>query len=297
MNSHMNKRNNIYLRAIIALFCIFSLGSCSEQIDTKLESTYVRLVVEGSITTDTTAHKVKLSTSGDAVNKEHGHPISNALVTISDGTTVLILHENISMPGTYETDSTVYGVPGKTYTLNISNVDVNGDGTMENYTASSFLPKENPIDSIKVMYNHENKDRKEWQVFLYSLEIGGGRNFYLTKAYKNDTLVTDSISEYYNINDNTGFEGKYYGFPAYTLAYDKVDERLRKGDVVTLELDGITEEYEKFIYGFILEYYPKIPIFSGPSANVPTNIVPKDKAVGFFTAYSAVRRSVVYNGE
>jgi hypothetical protein len=294
----MKKYNKLYLRAIIALLCVISLVSCSEKIDVALDTTYVRLVVDGSINTDTTVHRVKLSSSGNALNTQPGHAISNALVTISDGTTVFALNENSKMPGTYETDSNVYGVPGKTYTLNISNVDVNGDGTMENYTASSFLPKENPIDSIQVQYNRANQHQKEWQVNLFASEIGGGRNFYLLKAYKNDTLVTDSTYEYVNIADNTGFEGKYYdGFPVYTFSGDKIDEKVRVGDVVTLEMDGITEEYEKFIVGFISEYYPKIPIFSGPSANIPTNITPKDKAVGFFAAYSAMRKRVVYKGE
>ncbi len=294
----MKKYNKLYLSVIIALICMIALVSCQEEIDIALDSTYVRLVIDGSINTDTTVHKVRLSTSGDALNKEPGHAISNAFVTISDGTTLFTLKENSANPGTYETDPNVYGVPGKTYILNISNVDVNGDGTMENYTASSFLPIENPIDSIKVQYNRGNPHRKEWLVDLFAQEIGGGRNFYLMKAYKNDTLVTDSMYEYINIADNTGFEGKYYdGFPVYTFSGDKIDEKVRIGDVITLEMDGITEEYEKFIYGFISEYYPKIPIFSGPSANVPTNIIPKDKAVGFFTAYSAVRKRVVYKGE
>ena len=58
---------------------------------------------------------------------------------------------------------------------------------------------------------------------------------------------------------------------------------------------GITEEYYNFIYDYILDYSPKVPIFSGPSANISTNIEPKDKAVGIFTAYSVKRKSIIYN--
>jgi hypothetical protein len=292
----MKPHNRVYKALTIALGLMLMLVSCSEEVDFPLENTYVRLVVSGEMTTDTTVHSVKLSKSGDALNKYPGGTISNAIVTISDGSNLLTLRENQFKPGVYETDATVYGVPGRTYTLNISNVDVDGDGVMEEYTASSYLPKENPIDSITVLRTTEFD--KGWLINLYAQEIGGGRNFYLIKAFKNDTLLTDSIYEYTNIADNTGFEGKYYdGFSVYTLSQDKLDERVKTGDKVTLEMDGITHDYQGFINGFISEYYPKIPIFSGPSANIPTNIEPKDKAVGFFAAYSVSRKSIVYNGE
>lgn len=57
---------------------------------------------------------------------------------------------------------------------------------------------------------------------------------------------------------------------------------------------GITEDYYSFIYSYITDYYPKVPIFSGPSANIPTNIKPIDDAVGIFAAYSIERKSVIY---
>jgi hypothetical protein len=283
----------------VSLILLAMIGSaCTEEIHYPLESTYVRLVVEGEINTDTTVHRVKLSRSGDALNEYPGNAISNAMVTISDGSQTFDLQESNTNPGVYETDSTVFGVPGKTYILHISNVDVNGDGNMEEYTANSSISRINPIDSIKVKYDESFGDNKGWLINLYALEIGGGRNFYLLKAYKNGVLLTDSTYECTSFADNTGFEGKYYnGFSVYYLNYNKLDERLVSGDVVTLEMEGITQGYMDFLQGFITEYEPKIPLFSGPSANIPTNIMPSDKAVGYFTAYSCARKSTVYHGE
>ena len=280
------------------LFFLILLGvSCTEEIQLPLNSTYVRLVVDGEINTDTTVHRVRLSRSGDALNEKPGNVISNAIVSITDGSETFNLVENNAKPGMYETDSTVFGVPGKTYTLNISNVDVNSDGIMEEYSASSYIPRINPVDSIQVHYE-ELFGEKGWLINLYALEIGGGRNYYLLKAYKNGVLLTDSTYECTNFADNTGFEGKYYdGFSVYFLDYNKLDERLVKGDVVTLEMEGITGEYKDFLVGFITEYQPKIPLFSGPSANIPTNIIPSDMAVGFFNAYSCKRSSTVYKGD
>lgn len=270
------------------------LSSCTEEINMPLDSTYTRLVVDGSITTDTIRHKVRLTKSGDALFKQPIQAISNASVTISDGSNEFVLLEDSLNKGVYETDSTVYGVPGKTYTLNISHVDINDDGVYEEYSAQSFLKKENPIDSIQVMYDGRNPDYAGWIINLYAQEIGGGRNFYLLKAYKNNVLLTDSTYEY-SLGDNTGFNGGYYyGFPVYMLNKTKKDEVVKDGDLITLEMDGITEEYYNFISDFIQEYNPKIPIFSGPSANISTNIEPKDKAVGFFAAYSVARCSTKY---
>jgi hypothetical protein len=279
-------------------FIVFMGIACTEEIQMPLDGTYVRLVVDGEINTDTAVHRVRLSRSGDALNEKPGNVISDAIVTITDGSETFNLTENTGNPGVYETDSTVFGLEGKTYTLNISNVDVNNDGTMEEYSASSYIPRINPIDSIQVKYEEMYGDNKGWLINLYALEIGGGRNFYLLKAYKNGVLLTDSTYECTNFADNTGFEGKYYdGFSVYYLNYNKLDERLVNGDVVTLEMEGITGEYKDFLLAFITEYQPKIPLFSGPSANIPTNVMPSDKAVGFFNAYSCKRSSTVYGGE
>jgi hypothetical protein len=279
----------------IALPVIILMFACTERIDLPLESTFARLVVEGSITTDTTRHKVILSISGDALHKNPTEYVSNAVVAISDGEKEFKLTENPAKKGTYETAPTVYGIPDKTYTLHISNVDVNGDGIMETYSASSYLKNENPIDSIEIRNQQYGPNEKGWLVNMYAREIGGGRNIYLMKAYKNYTLLTDSTFEYTNLADNTGFRGGYYdGFPIYYLSSRKPDEKLKDGDIVTIEMDCISEEYYQFLLGFISEYYPKMPLFSGPSANISTNILPKDKTVGFFAAYSATRKSRVY---
>lgn len=292
----MKTYNNISPIISIIVICVMAfISSCTETINMPLDSTYARLVVDGSITTDTMKHKVRLTKSGDALYKDPVQVISNAVVKITDGTNEFMLQENMQNKGTYETDANVFGLPGRTYTLLISNVDIDGDNVMEEYTAQSYLKKENPIDSIQIEYDDRIPDYSGWFIKLYAKEIGGGRNFYLMKAYKNDVLLTDSTYEYRNMSDNTGFMGGHYdGFPVYLLQKTKIDEKVQVGDKITLEMDGITEEYFNFISDYIQEYEPKIPIFSGPSANISTNIEPKNKAVGFFAAYSVARYTRVY---
>jgi hypothetical protein len=286
--------NSIKLVITLGVAAILNF-SCTEDINLDLDTTYVRLVVDGSISTDTTSHKVILSRSGDPLNRDSIIYVSDAVVTINDGTSEITLAENPLHKGVYETPPTYYGVPGKTYTLNISNVDVNDDGTKETYSASSYLKRMNKIDSIALVYQKFAEEEYGWMVKLYALDAGG-RNYYLTKVEKNGVLLTDSIKEFGKaIND--GFSGKYYpGFPVYYLSHSKIDERLTVGDTITLVLNCITEDYYNFVDGFQKEYMPKVPIFSGPSSNVITNIEPKEKAVGFFAAYSTQRKSIVFKG-
>jgi len=281
---------------IISIFILSIIAAgCTETIDNiQLDSTRPRLVVEGYISTDTTRQMVRLSKLGDALKKDPVQVISNALITISDGTTTFGLTEDQTRKGTYFTSPDVFGVAGRTYTLLIKNVDINNDQVMEEYTAQSLLKRLNPIDSIHLVYNTSNPDFKSWSVNLYSLDPGEGRNFYLLKVRKNNILLTDSVFKY-SIADNYSFEGKYFdGFPVYSIREDRKTEKLTPGDTVTLEMYGITEDYYSFIYSYITDYYPKVPIFSGPSANIPTNIKPIEDAVGVFAAYSIKRKSVIY---
>ena len=289
------KNIKIQIIALSVFILSMILVSCRENIDNiQLDSTRTRLVVEGYISTDTTRQMVKLSKLGDALNKNPIQFISNALVTITDGTTTFPLLEDPSKKGTYFTAADVYGVAGRTYTLLIKNVDINNDQVMEEYTAQSELKPSNPIDSIHLVYNNLERDRKGWSVDLFTLDRGMGRNFYLFKVLRNNILLTDSIFKY-SITDNNVFEGKYFdGFPVYNLREERKDEKLTPGDTVTVELFGINEDYYSFINSYITDYYPKVPIFSGPSANIPTNIKPLNDAVGIFAAYSIKRKTIIY---
>ncbi len=287
----MNYYKMIKKLTIILLTTLF-ISSCVENITLKTDSTSNRLVVEGYLTSDTTAQKVILTKSGDVENRNPKEYITNATVFITDSLDTFKLKYS-GNKGIYLTKPDVFGIPGHTYTLHISNIDVNDDGVMENYTASSSMKNELPIDSFKFTSQSFGKDIKMWTINLFAKDIGNGRNYYLFKVYKNDTLLTDSIKEF-SIGNNAGFEGQYYnGYTVYSLGSWK-NEILRTGDTVTLEMAAITEDYFNFITGFISEYYPKNPIFSGPSANVLTNVLPKNTGVGYFTAYTVKRKTAIY---
>lgn len=278
------------LHIILSLtgFIIF-LSACSERMTIELDSTYTRLVVYGEITNVRKVHSIKLSKSSDYYSNIPPAGVTGASVSIFDDKTEYILNESSRQPGVYETNSNFTGVSGKTYRLKIENVDINGDGMMESYSASSYLPPVANIDSIKLSYI-SNSFISGWQILLYAMDPANTKDFYISKVFKNGKLQTDTLSEYFFRSDEL-FNGSYTnGIVSQFLSDYKANEKVSRGDTIMFELDGITKEYYEFLAEAQAEIYPKTPLFSGPPANVKSNI--SNNALGFFTAYSA-RRAVI----
>jgi hypothetical protein len=273
---------------IIGLLSI--LYSCSERISIDLDNSYTRLVVYGEITTQRKAHKIRLTRTENYYNNKPPAGISGAYVSIQEDATEIILKENDSIPGVYETDPLFYGKPGKTYILRIEKVDVNNDGILESYSATSYLPPVSQIDSIRLSYL-SNSFISGWQVLLYALDPPGRKDYYVFKVYKNNKLLTDSLSEYIFQSDEF-FNGKYTnGIVSQFLNDNKPDEKASEGDVITFELNAITEDYLRFLIEAQSEISIKIPLFSGPPANVKSNL--SNNAVGYFTTYSISKASTI----
>ena len=263
-----------------------SISSCSERIDIELGSTYSRLAVYGELTTDTLSHIVRLQKSGDYYLNEEADAVSEAIVEISYDDTSIMYTENPVGSGIYLSPSDFYGIPGKTYFLTISNVDVNGDGEKEVYNASSFIHALNPIDSIDLKYTKMHFFAG-WEIMVYVWDRPDVRNFYSYKATLNGRLLTDTLTEY-SIQSDDFFDGSYTnGITAEILDDSNGTEKAYPGDTIGFEINGITEEFYNFIYEAQSEAFRSIPLFSGPPANITSNI--SNGALGFFTAYSIER--------
>jgi len=273
--------------SIIAAFLLVSLISCTERIDIELDDTYTRLSVDAQITTDTTRHHVKLTQTADYFSNQPAPPVSGAKVTINEFT----LTESDSMPGLYLTEPDVYGEVGKEYTLTIENVDIDNNGTEEVYTASSKIHAIPPMDSIDIVFNDFSDDNQWWEVQLYAQDPPE-RNYYLFKIALNGELLSDSINEY-EIQEDEMFNGNYVpGVSVQSIEKSTDTPNLKQGDVLTLVCNGITQEYYKFIIEFSNEIDGQNPLFSGPPANVRTNIKGGNGPVGFFRTYSITSLSM-----
>ena len=275
------------LRIIIKLLLLsMMVVSCTERIDVKLDGNYTRLVVDGSVSTDTMAHKVVLSMTSDYFYNKPPEMVTGASVTVTDGALIQVLTEGL--PGVYSTDPAFFGVAGHTYNLNIVLSDPIGG--YADYTASSTLKPVASLDSIGLEYHDEWEAYTYWYVNGY-LQDPLTTDYYRCLISKNSQLITDTLIEWY-VTDDKFFNGNYLsGAVIGYLEQYYADEFIAAGDTVTAEINGIENEYATFIWDAQAELWGSNPLFSGPRANIKGNI--SNGAIGFFAAYSITRASVI----
>ncbi|MCX6334543.1 MAG: DUF4249 domain-containing protein [Bacteroidia bacterium] len=275
------------LRIIIKLLLLsMMVVSCTERIDIKLDENYTRLVVDGSISTETMAHKVVLSMTSDYFYNMPPEMVTGASVTITDGVFIQVLTEGL--PGVYSTDPTYFGEVGHTYTLNIILADPIGGYT--DYTASSTLMPVASVDSIGLELHDEWAQYIYWEVKCY-LQDPPTTDYYRCKISKNSQMITDTLIEWY-VTDDKYFNGYYIdGAAIGYLEQSYADEFLAAGDTITAEINGIEKEYATFIWDAQVELWGSNPLFSGPRANIKGNI--SNGAIGYFAAYSITRATVI----
>lgn len=274
------------IKNIISVFTLFLiihgvLSSCTEDMELTLNDSEPRLVVDGRLSTDTTTHFVRLTLSGSYFDSQPPLAIKDALVTIKDDVQTIVLDESTEFPGYYLTPANYYGLPGRTYELQIAGVDIDNDGVEENYTATSKLNPVAPIDSVRLEYHTE---WKLWKVLLYAQDPAETKDFYNFAVALNDSLLSDRYSKLGFVDDRF-FDGNYAGGVwVQTIDEEEEDVVLKDGDWVRLTMGGITEEFYNYLVAVEEETGFKAPLFSGPPANLPGNV--SNGALGFFQAYS-----------
>lgn len=270
------------------LYFIFGLSvllswSCTEIIDIDLDSTYTRLVVYGEITTDTVQHQVELSQSVDYFFNEPPPPVENAVVYVSFADSIIAYEE--TDPGIYKMPIEYGGLPGTAYTLHISNVDIDNDGNMEEYFATATMPQIAEADSIQLQ-KFITPFFTGYQVALFSNDPPGP-NWYNFKILRNGVLINERLSDYTVQPDEFVRDNYIFGLPVGFLDDDNEDEVISPGDIVTLEINSVTKDYYNFVIDAQSEIFGNNPLFSGPPANVSSNL--SEGALGTFTAYSIER--------
>ncbi|MCW0481539.1 DUF4249 domain-containing protein [Gaoshiqia sediminis] len=281
-----------YLKYFFPAVLAALFSACTERVEIDLkEAGEPKLVVFAEITNERKAHALYLSRSVPYFYNQEGPVVAGATVRISDGTNTTQLTEDITQPGVYLTPEDFAGIPGFTYRLTIEDVDVNDDGIAETYSAETEMKNTVPVEHITVIYNSRWDG---WEVKLYALEPGETTDYYLFKVYKNGVLYTDTIDNYWTTDDKF-FNGNKIDGPIVQYFDEEKGEIVNPGDMVTLEMAGITKEYYEFINALQQEVNEKIPLFSGPAANLKGNI--SNGALGFFAVMPTSRGSTVYRGE
>jgi len=265
----------------LAVLAIVST-SCTEDLDVDFEGkSSNRLVVDGRITSDTMNQKIILSRTIDAGSKDVVYE-TGAEVTLWDSTNLFVLNE--TEPGVYSTDDDFHGIPGKTYTLNITAKDG------EEYEAISRMSPISAIDSIKIKKEYFGfADMDFYKVLFYGQESPEPGQYYMWNIYVNDSLANDTINETM-FEEDSYVNGEYMdGIEIYWMTEEEV-----RDDTVKFELEmlSIPEEYYNYLVEVMMETTWRGSPWDPTPANVSSNI--SNGAVGFFVAMATTRQSIVY---
>ncbi len=274
---------------LLLMGVVLGLASCTEIIDVELDSTYTRLVVYGEITTDSVHHQVSLTKSSDYFSNKPPPPVSDAVVELEFDNQIVELEEHDTIAGVYLTPSAFRGVPGTKYNLRIRQVDIDEDGNDETYQSESIMPGGAELDSISLGY-FTSPFVTGYQVFMYALDPPT-QDWYGFKIWKNSDLLTDTLIKHSVQSDDFFNDSYLFGLPVGFLSDEDPREALLPGDTITLELNCIEQPYYQFILDAQSAIMGNNPLFSGPPANVSTNI--DNGGVGYFTAFSVLRASAI----
>ena len=279
-----------YHRWYLLIVALLSFSACTERVDIELDSTFRRLVVEGAVTSDSLRHYVNLSYTSDYFSNEASPPVRNAYVELSFGDESVLLSEDETIPGRYVSPAAFRGIPGTTYELDISQMDADQDGEDELYHASGTMPGGSDLDRIELRH-YPTPITSGYVVFMYGSHPPEQRDWFGFKLMKNSDVLTDSLNKYTVLSDDLFDTGYFPGMPVGFLSDDDPRQAIRSGDTVTFELNCIEQAYFNFVTEAQLEISANYPLFSGPPANVPSNI--DNGAMGIFAVYSIQRSSLI----
>jgi hypothetical protein len=309
-SKYIKRKQVMYIsRYLFHCFCFIITAllftSCEQDLNIEIKTNDKRLLVDGEFTNDSIIHRIKLYCSGSLITGKPQTIVSGAKIYVTNNVDTFYYIENKDSLGLYQTNRKCCGKGGQTYFLSISNIDVDKDGKMDLYTASSLMPVPIQFDSL---VSKRGKDADSLPAVLnyayYKTYYNGPDytfNFTLINSKAQVTLsdelgtgeINAFVNDYYTPKVN--IPGKYIRGSKYQSAYNVV-----KGDTINFNCFNFTTDLYKFLAAFdnntngdpILDNaldQLRIP------TNVPTNISPSNKAAGYFFIYSVSKISKVFN--
>lgn len=291
------------LRKILVFASMAFFAACTEDIVIDMEEGNHRIGVEASFTNEMKRHETILSYTADFYNQNEIQMVSGATVYVTDGVDTMYYYEDDEQPGHYFTDS-VEGRKNTVYRLSVEAVDLNGES--QSLFAEGLIPDNvESIDSLAIKhYNGSNDsipsvfliDTVEW-VYPYFQSLPDPGIIYMPKVWKNDTLVSDSLSLTLMIPQG-GFAGYYVNGPEMLESNKEIPigyflrSKLNDGDEIRADLYSITPDYYYYFYSILMSTGSN-PMLGAP-ANVSSNIQPEGEGVGWFFTASVVTGSTVF---
>ncbi len=267
-------KNYIY-KILLSLSLL--LASCTDVIDIEVPEAAPRLVVEASMDwikgSSGSQQTIKLSTSTPFFDNLVENPVKGAIVKVindTDSREVIFTDQN---NGNYTTNEFV-PVMDQSYTLEIlyDNEIYRASETMTPVTdiTTVFQSRENGFDKEALEVNIEFNDPKDI------------KNFYLTKFQRRGDL----LQTLFDVKDEFTDGNKMSIFYEKINNDDTGETEFVPGDIVDIDLNGISEQYYNYIKLLIQQSGGVGGPFSTTPAEIKGNCIninsPENYAFGYF---------------
>jgi len=246
---------------------IFSFFSCEDEIKLELNSPEnQRIVVEGRITNELRNQQIRITRTLSYFQNELAPPLTGAEVyLIEEGTgqqyTLTLSDDSL---GIYQTNPFA-GHFGETYSLIINHDD-------QSYKASAYLDTIPVLDSLTFEYQFMNYYGFGFGIYLFKLsfyEPPPEGQYYRADIYINDTLYTDDIAEAAYLSDFQSSDMYWANIEIYSMPQERIK---LDTNIIRIEMISLSEDEWDFLGEFFSETYGGGSIFSGPPANIRSNI-------------------------
>ncbi|MBO9639145.1 MAG: DUF4249 domain-containing protein [Siphonobacter aquaeclarae] len=291
-------------RLILFLFAVAGLTSCQEVINLKTETGPIRLVVDGWITDQPGAQRVRLTLSQNYFNNTAAKPATGATVSVTDDLGKVYPFVDEKGDGNYywrPAGSEKIGRLGGKYTLKVGYAN-------ESYEALTEIKRVPPLDSITYYYDKPtiapDKGPKEGYVAeFFGRDLTGAGDCYWVKTFKNSVRYDNSgldITTAYDAGFSAGAATDGLIFIRPIRQSINVNKLFSEKDTIRVELYSINQAAFYFLNAIKAEAGNQ-GLFATAPANVQTNLnnVRADgpRALGWFGASAISKFTTVVRKE
>ena len=277
-----------YFKLVILLF-VMSLASCEDVIDVDVQTAPSRLVIEASLDwekgTTGSNQAIKLSKSTPYFDTTTNTGVTNASVKVTndnDNTEFVFAHQS---NGVYVTTGFI-PIANQSYTLEVI---YNG----ETYTANETLTTVTDITNI-TQSREDGFNDEDLEVKVIFTDPEDEENYYLFKFQRQGDLLPileNGDDEFANGNKITWWYEKEEDDET-----DKI-EAFMPGDIVNIELYGISEAFSNYI-GILIEQSEGAGLFSTTPVPLRGNCInttnADNYAFGYFRLTQVVKTSYTF---
>lgn len=272
----------------IILCCIFAAAStsCEKTLDVDYDDISPLLVVEGNVSNE--GVRVYLKETRDMTDSITQNWVTDATVSISgsDGyNETLVFGESF-----YYSPSNYTGVPGVTYTLNVTHKD-------RHCTAKSTMPQATDIDSVWFKWVHFIGDVYIRTCYIHFQDDPTTSDYYMVTIRKNTELYHDILTQ--DVFDDRQMDETYNFIHKGIMSKNDWEDAMSQPDVIQSDIiypgdAGYVELRSIDIDAF--KYLNSGEKNQSQAVNPKTNLVGND-CIGYFSAFYTSKSHFIYEND